>query len=85
VAGGVGGAIGGAGMLNGSVGEDLANINASGQLAKYLGLESGQEMAEINRIDLLIQAGKTALARTLLGDLATSIGSIPSAEAAINK
>jgi len=85
VAGGMGGWIGGPGILSGSTGKELSKITAASDYAKYLGLKSGQEIASIYKKDLLIKAGKTSLARTILGDLAAAFSSIPTTEAVLNK
>ena len=84
-AGGIGGWIGGSGMLSGSTGKELSKITAASEYAKYLGLKSGQEIASIYKKELLKKAGKTSLARTILGDLAAAFSSIPTSEVVLNK
>lgn len=82
---GIGGWIGGSGMLSGSTGKELSKIAAASEYAKYLGLKSGQEIASIYKKELLKKAGKTSLARTILGDLAAAFSSIPTSEVVLNK
>ncbi len=85
LAGVIGGAIGGPGMLSGATGKALAKITAAGNLAKCLGLKSGQEIARIKATDLLIKAGRSSLARTVAGYFAAAFVSSGVAEASSNK
>ena len=63
--GGVAGAIGGSGMLNGEVGKEVASIEATKALAKFLGIQSGQEIADMSLKEVASKAIQINVLRSM--------------------